>query len=385
MSLRIFYTSAAIALLSVLSACHKTPEPEPNVSPTVNGEKIIFPANSPQQTALATAAVATTSAEKYRLNGRLTWNEDSTVRVYSPVAGRVHSVSVAAGAQVAQDAPLAELKSPELGQAQADFRKAEADLQLADRTLSRVKDLFEHGAFARKDVEAAENGYISAQAERQRAAARLALYGAEGGNEVDGMFVLHSPLAGTVVEKNINLGQEVRPDQMLANVAQLAAPLFVVTNPLRLSVILDATERDLAVLKPGLPFTVHSSSMPDRSFAGQITWVADSLDPTTRRVAVRGQVENPDRLLKGEMFVTVEFELTAPTRLIVPTKAVIMKGEKHFIFVEEKPGTYVRREVEIGPEQEGMLVIRQGIEANQQVVTDGSVLLEELHSSATGS
>lgn len=368
-----------------LPACRKTPPPEENTTATITGERVIFPANSPQKTALATAEVESQSSEKYQLNGRITWNEDTTVRVYSPVAGRVNSIAAIVGGRVPQDAPLAELKSPELGQAQADFHKAVADLQLANQTLKRVSDLFEHGALARKDVEAAENGYASAQSERQRAAARLALYGAEGGISVDGLFVLRSPLSGIVVEKNINLGQEVRPDQMLANLAQLAAPLFVVTDPLRLSIVLDATERDLAVLKSGLPITVHSAVLPDHSFDGQVDWVADSLDPTTRRVTVRGHVENPHRLLKAEMFVTVDFELTSQPRLAVPSRAVIIKGEKHFLFVEEKPGTYVRKEIEIGPEQEGKLVVLRGVEANQQVVTEGSVLLEELHSSAGGS
>ena len=182
-----------------------------------------------------------------------------------------------------------------------------------------------------------------------------------------------------MVEKNINAGQEVRPDQMLANVAQLAAPLFVVSNPQRLSVVLDASEHDLAVLRPGMAFKIRVPLASDRTFEGRIDWISDALDPATRRITVRGSVDNTERLLKAEMFVTVDFEADATSGLIVPSVAVIMKSAKHFVFVEEKSGSFIRREVEVGPEQDGRICVRHGLEIGQRVVTDGSVLLEELH------
>jgi membrane fusion protein, heavy metal efflux system len=186
------------------------------------------------------------------------------------------------------------------------------------------------------------------------------------------------------VEKNINPGQEVRSDQMLANVPQLSAPLFVVSDPNRLAILIDATERDLVALHPGIPFQVRSDSIRDRTFSGVVDWVSDALDPTTRRVTVRGLVENPDRLLKAEMFVTAEFESAGTSNLAAPAEAVIMKAEKHFVFVEEKAGSYARREVEIGSEQKGNLVVLRGLRPGERVVTHGSVLLDELQASGGG-
>ena len=377
-----FHLVITIALVLAVTGCSRSPAPEDTTAPKVTGEHIVFPAHSPQQAALTLVPVEPQAAAAYRLNARLVWNEDATVRIYSPVTGRVQSVAVTLGESISKNAPLAKIDSPDLGQAQADFHKAEADLRLADHALARAKSLFEHGAIAGKDLEAAEDGYANAQSEQQRAAARLTLYGTSAGGNVDGLFVLHAPLGGVVVEKNVNVGQEVRSDQMLANMPQLSAPLFVVSDPGHLSVLLDATERDLAVLRPGLAYQIRSAAFPGRIFPGRVEWISDALDPATRRLTVRGAVENADRLLKAEMFVTVEFESTAGPGLVVPANAVIMKGARHFVFVEDHPGSYARREVVIGAEQNGRIAVLHGLDPGQRVVTDGSVLLEAIQASS---
>ena len=102
------------------------------------------------------------------------------------------------------------------------------------------------------------------------------------------------------MEKNLNPGQEVRPDQMLAGLPQFGAPLFVITEPTRLWVQLDATESDLCHLKPGLPMVIRSQALPEASHPGRLEVVSDSFDPATRMLRVRGSVENPDRTLKAE-------------------------------------------------------------------------------------
>jgi cobalt-zinc-cadmium efflux system membrane fusion protein len=311
------------------------------------------------------------------------WDDETTVRVYSPVAGRVVAITATLGERVAKDAVLVRIDSPDFGQAQADVRKANADALLAARTLARTKDLFEHGAVARKELEAAEDAQAGAESEQQRATARLKLYGAAGG-DVDGWFALRAPLAGTLVEKNVNPGQEVRPDQQLANAPQLFAPLWVISDPTRLRVLIDAPERELAVLRPGVPMTVRSLAIPDQAFAGQIDGVSDSLDATTHMVTVRGRVENPERRLKAEMFVTVEFTVDAPPGVEVPIKAVFMKNERHFVYVEEQAGTYARHEVELGPEHDGKILVRNGVAAGQRVVTEGGLLLDEVRADAGG-
>ncbi|MCX6903118.1 MAG: efflux RND transporter periplasmic adaptor subunit, partial [Verrucomicrobia bacterium] len=199
-----------------------------------------LPADSPQKNTLAAEAATARKTNITQMTGRLIWNDEVTVRIFSPVSGRVTALPTGLGQKVAAGDVLAKLDSPDYGQAQADVRKATADLVLAERNLARLKALFEHGAAAQKDWEAAEDAQAGALSEKERATARLALY---GGNAeiVDQMFSLKSPIAGTLVEKNINPGQEIRADSMLGNVPGTYLPLFTVADPTRLWLILDAT------------------------------------------------------------------------------------------------------------------------------------------------
>src|SRR5262249_21883955 len=192
----------------------------------VDGARLQLAANSPHIPALTTAPAVSDPASAISLNGRLTWDEDATVRVFSPFAGRVVRVLSDQGNRVATGDRLALIAAPDFGQAQADARRASTDLGLAERTLARQRDLLAHGVVAQKDVEGAEADMARARAEHERAIARLSSYSDET-TSVDQSFALRAPLGGEIVERNITPGQEVRPDQMLANAPQLFAPLFV--------------------------------------------------------------------------------------------------------------------------------------------------------------
>src|SRR5207247_10220540 len=178
-------------------------------------------------------------------------------------------IAAEVGSAVKQNDTLALVASPDFGQAQADARRAEGDFHLAERTLDRARELFQHGAAPKKDLEAAEADFSRAQSERIRTAQRVILYGGSG-DTINQVCPLKSPLEGVVVERNINPGQEVRPDQMLANAPQFFSPLFVVTDPTRLWVLLDVSDKDLPRVRRGERILVHAPAFPDRVFQGTI-------------------------------------------------------------------------------------------------------------------
>ena len=110
---------------------------------------------------------------------------------------------------------------------------------------------------------------MAAKAESDRAAAVLKLYGGQV-NETGQAFVLRSPVSGVVVDRNINPGQEVRSDQMLANAPDTFAPLFVVSDPTLLWLQLDASEGDIPSLQPGQKLLIHARAFPERVFEGEV-------------------------------------------------------------------------------------------------------------------
>ena len=378
-------TVLLLILSGVLVGCHSSTEkPAEAQGPRVEGGRVILPEGSPQTGSLAIAQVEVCKGATIHLNGRSVWDDEATVRVFTPFAGRVTKISADVGQAVKQRDTLAMIASPDFGQTQADARRAESDFRLAERTLARVRELYEHGAAPKKDLEAAEADFARAQSEKTRTIGRLSLYGGSLGT-IDQVCPLISPLDGVVVEKNINPGQEVRPDQMLANAPQFFSPLFVVTDPTRLWVLLDVSDKDLPRVRRGERILVHAPAFPDRVFQGTIDVISDSLDPTTRTVKVRASVDNSARLLKAEMFVTVDLSANRPEGTDVCAKAVFLKGEKHYVFVQQGRGEFLRREITTGPEHEGKIQVLDGLLPGERVVTEGCLLLEQLYQSGESS
>lgn len=352
-----------LSLVLGLAACSGEADKGKEALIKAEGERIIL-AEPDKATFLKTAAVQKETGGILRLPGRLVWNEDRTVRVFPQLGGRVTRIQAEIGAGVKAGQPLAILASPDFGQAQAEARKAQADLKLAKQALARNRELLDAGVVAHKDWQQSEADAARAGAEAERAARRMAMLGGDG----DGSYTVKSPLAGTVVERNLNPGQEFRPDQP-------SSPLFVVTDPSSLWIQLDAGEADLSGLKPGVKFGIEVKQYPGERFEGVIRHVADFVDPVSRTIKVRGEVANAERRLKGEMFVTALLDLPPGKASHVPAAAVFLMGEKRYVLVEEAPGRYLRQAVEAGPERDGWVDAYAGVKEGDKVVVEGNLHL----------
>jgi cobalt-zinc-cadmium efflux system membrane fusion protein len=361
-----------LALVLVLAGCSKEAAQTAVPEPKVEGETIAFPVPD-QAPRLATTVIAYEPAPNVNLNGRLVWDEDHTVRVFSPFAGRVSRILVQPGARVRKGETLAVLGSPEFGQAQTEARRAETDVKLAESNLQRQKELESHGVAPRKDLQVAEAEHARARAELERARGRVRLYGGSMAS-IDHAFSISSPIEGIVVEKNINPGQELRPDQMTSN----APPLFVVTDPSHLWALLDASEKDLAAVEIGKTVTIRSPTYADADFAAKIVSISDFLDPATRTLKVRATLDNSHRRLKAEMFVTGEFQTRQGLRMQVPAKATFFQAGQHYVFTEDGPARYTRREVRVGDEHEGRVTILSGLQDGQRVVVEDVLMLQQM-------
>jgi len=352
-----------IALALALAACGKEPEPAKEAAIRTDGDRVIL-SEPDKADFLKLAIVEKDQGSTLRLPGRLIWNEDRTVRVAPQVAGRVLKIEAEIGSVVRAGQTLAVLSSPDFGQAQADARKAQADQQVALQALERQRELHAAGIVADKDWQQTQAEAARARAEADRASRRLAGLGGAS----DGSYILRSPLPGVVVERNLNPGLEIRPEQG-------GEPLFVVTDPTSLWLQLDAGEADVAALKAGEKISLLVKQYPNESFAGVIRHVGDFVDPTTRSIRIRGEVANPDRRLKGGMFVTALVELPPTQALHVRAGAVFLVGDQRYVFVEEAPGRYLRRLVQAGPERDGWVDILAGVKEGDKVIVEGNLHL----------
>jgi cobalt-zinc-cadmium efflux system membrane fusion protein len=370
--MKLSHVLVAIVIGAPLAACSRAPAEEDSGATQwkVEGTRLL-PGASQAIAGVRLGSVDAAHAGYAQVSGRLLWTDETTARVFTPFNGRIERILANPGDKVARGQPLLSLTSSDYGQAQAEARKADADLRMAQRQFERARDLLDAGVLARKDFEQSEADLRHAEAEASRTSARLRSLG-ERRDEVDGTFTLRTPFAGTIVERSVNAGTEVRADA--------AAPLFVITDPHRMTVQLDIPEVLSRAVQPGQDVEFSISSMPGQKAHARITHVADEVDPATQTVRVRGVVENQDLALRGESFIEamVPLPLSAEAPVRVPADALILVGDQHYLFEQQGAG-YERVPVRIASLAGGDSVEVVGnVHPGEHIVIDGALYLEQV-------
>jgi len=346
----------------------ETPATPKAAAASVENDTLHFAANAPQLTFLQIKTVeAFPEPLVESLNARIAYDDNHTARVYSPIAGRVTKIAAETAKQVNAGDELLQLDSPDFSQATADSAKADADLLRKKLAYERAQALYETQGMARKDVELAEADLRQAEAESERAKARLKNLYAHSETR-DGHFVLRAPISGVISERQVNAGSEVRPDA--------PNPLFVIADLQHLWVLVDLPERQLSQIKVGQLISVEVDAYPDETFSGRVAIISETLDPVTRRVQVRCEVDNKHRKLKPEMFARVTPVADADSTLPrVPNSALFTQGLYSFLFVELSPGVLQRRRVSLDFQGRDYTYVREGLRPGEKVVTTGALLL----------
>lgn len=327
-----------------------------------------FDANAPQLSFIKIAAVEAFPEPLVEpLNARIAYDDNRTARVFSPVAGRVIKILAETGQQVEKGEGILVLDSPDYAQAVADVSRADADLLRKQETHQRAQSLYEAKGLARKDLELAEADAHQADAEAVRARARLNNMNGNPGRAA-GQYVLVAPHAGVVSERQVSSGSEVRPDAQ--------SPLFVITDPARVWVQVDLPEQQMGKVIVGQAMMAQVDAYPNDLFTGKITVIAGALDPVSRRIQVRCEIDNPHLKLKPEMYARVwpiaDVHSSLPR---VPNTAIVTQGLYSYVFVEQGVGVLQRRKVSLGLQGHMESYVKEGLKAGERVVTVGALLL----------
>ena len=311
-------------------------------------------------------------------SGTVTLDDQRTGHVFSPVTGRVMGISAMLGQHVKKGQALAVIESPDIGSAIADVHKAQADLIAADHDLKRKKDLFEQKAGSASDLEAAQDTYRRAKAEVERADEKERLLRVGNADAVSQTFSLAAPVDGEVLLRNINPGIEVQ-GQYSGGATQ---ELFTIGEIDKVWVIADLYEMDIARVHVGTPADVTVVTYKDKVFKGQVDWVSGMLDPSTRTAKVRCTFDNPDKLLRPEMYATVQISVDQTRALAIPRNALLRLGEYKVVFIQvgDDPGRvrFQRVPVDVDEgESSPWLEVKHGLEPGQKIVVNGAILLSQ--------
>jgi len=323
--------------------------------------------------------ITVTVAEKKAIGGNITStgkvevNGDRIAHVSPAVSGKVVSVDASLGDYVKAGQSLAKLDSVEVGQSLARYEQLKARAALADSNMERVKRLVEKKIAARKEILAAETERLTALSEMHAEEERLLLLGLSRGDlqDMDRRRILlpvRSPISGTVTEKHVVTGEYADPSKQMYTVADLSSVWVQV----------DIQERDLAKVSKGQAATVKANAFPEDMFKGRVTYIADFVDEATRTVKARVEVANPGRMLKPEMYVSVELAQppSGPPVLAVPQDALTEMEGDTALFVTVDGMRFEPRAVTAGARSGAMVEIVSGLEEGDKYASSGVFIIK---------
>lgn len=313
--------------------------------------------------------------------GNIDFNQDRAVQVFSPYQGRISSLLVRAGDDVAAGQVLYSVQIPDLPAAAAMLISTAGTLKVTSQTLRRAQALFETQSIPLKELQQNTADQQAAEAAYQAARKTLSLFGLvqqeieeiETKHKIDTDMPIRSPFAGRVTARAGAVGQLVQPGSG-------SAPLTV-ANLQTLWMVASVPESELANYKLGQPVSVKVPAYPEVAFTGKITYIADVADALTHRVAVRADVGNAKHLLKPQMLATFTITLGQPVSSVaVPVNALAREGDGALsVWVTQEGLRFKRRRVEAGLMQNGMVQITDGLQAGEQIARDKALFLSNLY------
>ena len=373
MSIRRVLIFATIALMTVpllfLAACNRRLGADPGgVDPAdVKVEEIhadgSVQVDHPEQFPLASVEERP-AVEELHVTGTVTPDVNRSVPVLSLAGGRAVEIGAKLGDEVAKGQVLLVINSPDVSQAFSEYQKAQADEAFARKQQARAQDLFNHGAMAQQELEAAENAEKKAEVDLRTARQHIAVLGADA-NIPSPLISIRAPISGSVVEQNVSSGTGVRSMDNSPN-------LFTIANLSEVWVLCDVYENDLSRVRLGDSAEVRLNAFPDREFSGRVGNISTVLDPSSRSAKVRLELANPGGVMRAGMFATAIFrsrtERLQPT---IPSTAILRLHDKDWVFLPLGGNSFRRIEVHAGPVTiGGNQVVLSGLAAGGKVIAN---------------
>lgn len=377
------------ALAALLAGCgkHEEKTAAAGTAPAAAGEQrlpdgtVVIPSDSPKLKEIKVDAVrdAEVPFDEVVSPGKIEANPNLVSHVTLPVAGRISTVLVKIGDAVKRGQPVLTIESPDADAAESIYRQAQAaltqskaNLNKAQADYDRAKDLFDHNAVAKKDVLTAENALAQAksaldqaQAAVDQGARKIEILGLKPGS-FGQKVVVPAPISGKILDMSVAPG-EYRNDTNAA--------VMTIADLSSVWVSADVPESQIRFIDPGERVDVTLTAFPGETFRARVMRIADTVDPQTRTIKVRAELDNARGRLRPEMFGTIKHTDSVRRMPVVPAGAVVQDGGKSIVWMERAPGRFQPVEVKEGGRTDGLIAMTAGARAGDRVVVDGAMLL----------
>lgn len=289
--------------------------------------------------------------------GRLAFNAEKSKVLSARAPGRVERIYAFDGAEVNIGSPVVELYSPEFFSAQQEYLLSSRTAKVLESSKT-MSDLLG-----------------DARITQQAAANRMRNLGASDGDiksiEMTGKtqsnLVMRSPLKGVVVKRSVEPGSAVNSGDVIATLA----------DPKQLWFLGNVFEQDLYLIKSGQKMVLHVEAYPDKEFVAYANYVSPSIDPQTRALLIRADIENTEGLLRPDMFASAKLTTGTADAIVVPQTAVVRIREMRYVIIKVGEELYRRIPVKGYDLNSKTFAITDGVQSGSRVLAEGAVLLND--------
>jgi membrane fusion protein, heavy metal efflux system len=302
--------------------------------------------------------------------GRIEVQQSRLAKIGSPVVGRISDIRVSLGQEVKQNEVLAKVNSVELTQMQLSYIKAKQQIELKTKAFERAELLFNAGVISKAEMLRIQTELESVKAEFNASEDQLEILGMtknaiqklKSTSQIDSYSDVTSRIAGHVITKHVNIGQVVQPADELFSVADLS----------HLWAVAEIPEQQVAYIQIDQEVNIDIPALDDKRVKGKIIFVSNIVNPETRTVMVRTDIENSNQALKPDMLITMTIQSKKTSRIAVPLSAIVRENDHTYVFVKTAESRFRLREVDLGHRDGEMVSILNGLALDETIVADGA-------------
>ncbi|MGZ4975715.1 MAG: efflux RND transporter periplasmic adaptor subunit [Methylobacter sp.] len=307
--------------------------------------------------------------DSLRLPARIDLDQQRVARIGATVTGRITEIQAMLGQEVRKGEQLAILNSTELSLAQSAYLKTSSQVNLRRLAVNRAKRLLASDVIAAAELQDREGMLNEADVDLRTATDQLRVFGMSDSDlerlsrekKIHSFLPITASIQGTIVERNVTVGQVVQPADALFTVADLSHVWVVAEIP----------EQQASWAHKGDEALFTIAALPGEELTGRLTYVADMVDPQTRTVTVRMALPNPQRIFKPNMLATLLIRKQGVQELVLPDSAVLRVNDRDHVFVETGPAEFQLRPVQLGIRSGDIRHVLDGLKQGDKVVVEG--------------
>jgi len=302
--------------------------------------------------------------------GRLETQNRRLAKIGSPIIGRVSDLYVSLGDVVKKGQVLARVNSIELTQTQLTLIKSSQLIGLKTKAVERAKLLFEADVISKAEMLRVENELDAVKADYRASRDQLIVLGMsekavekiETSGQINSFGDVISRFDGIIISRSINVGQIVNPQDTLFQVADLSKLWAVALIP----------EQQSSFIQKDEVVTIEIPALDNKKIETKIIFEDSIVDPQTRTVMVRAELDNPNLLLKPDMLTSMHIRSKKISRIAIPISSLVRENDRTHVFVQNTPQTFRLREVELGTKDGNLITVLGGIAQGETIVSDGA-------------